>query len=76
MGRNDHIYDRKIIYADELEKILDEIEWWEQEYDDNNVPGNRDPERKEKARKQIEKLKLKFDKTKAAFEATGKSIYR
>lgn len=76
MGRNDHIYDRKIIYVDELEEILDEIEWWEQEYDDNDVPGNRDPQSKNEALAQIAKLRAKFNEEKAALEKAGKPIYR
>ena len=71
-----HLNDRKRIYVDELESILDKIEWWEQEYDDCNVPGNRDPHGKKDALEQINLLREQFDKKKRELEEKQINIFK
>lgn len=71
-----HMNDRKRIYVEELEKILDKIEQWEFRYEQDDTPGFRDPAGKREAREEIAKCKKEFEEKKAELIQAGKSIYR
>lgn len=76
MGWNDHIGDRKLVYVDELEKILNEIEYWERIYEMSDIPGNRDPQDKKDATEKIGMYTKKFEEKKKQLQEDGKPIYR
>lgn len=75
MSTINHLNDRKRIYVDELESILDQIEHWEYELETDDIPGNRDPEGKRYDREMIAKYQNEFNMLKAKMEAEGKNIY-
>ena len=76
MSQINHLNDRKRIYVEKLEKILDEIEWQEQEYESCDIPGNRDPGGKKDALEKIAMLERQFEETKNNLEKAGKPIYK
>lgn len=76
MSMIDHLYDRKRIYIDELEEVLDKVEYWEYELETDDIPGNRDPGGKRCDREMISKYRKEFSDLKTKLEAEGKSIYK
>ena len=70
-----HLNDRKRVYVDELESILDQIEHWEHELETDDIPGNRDPGGKRYDREMIAKYQNEFNALKAKMESEGRNIY-
>lgn len=71
-----HLNERKRIYIEELEALLDKVEHWEYELETDDLPGNRDPEGKRYDREMISKYQKEFSDLKTKLELEGKSIYK